>query len=183
MRNKRLAAGSHLLPPHVVGAWSYGFRHYPHGPHPAGHSSRCPAGEWMSQIHRQSSCTAQMQISQFRNPIVPPDSGFASLFALQPVLAAAGLCPRQPRLPATGDCGARFGDFKNLANMAPPLSVPKEMGGVNAMLPLFHKTTKRKESIWSISRFIRYRKSRKFCIQMKIWSENSVAPVCCDASS
>ena len=58
-----------------------------------------------------------------------------------PILAAASLRPRQPRLSATGDCGTRLGDFKNLANMAPPLSVPK-MGGVNAMLAHFHKTTK-----------------------------------------
>ena len=65
-----------------------------------------------------------------------------------PILAAAGLRPRQPRLSATSDCGARLGDFKNLANMAPPLSVPK-MEGVNAMLAHFHKTTKQERRAYT----------------------------------
>ncbi len=58
-----------------------------------------------------------------------------------PILAAAGLRPRQPRLSATGDCGARLGDFKSLVNMTPPSSVPK-YGGSRFMLPLFRKYTK-----------------------------------------
>ena len=143
MRNKRLAAGPHLLPPHVTGAWSYGSLHYPHGPNPVGHNSRCLAGNWMLQIHSKSPCTAQMQVNLFCCSWFPLDSGLTPHFALQPILATAGLCPRQPRLSAAGDCGARIGDFKSLVNMIPPSSVPK-YGGSRFMLPLFHKNTKHK---------------------------------------
>ena len=142
MRNKRLAAGFHLLPLHVSGAWSYGaYSHYPHGPYPSGHNSRCLDGERMSQIHSESPCTAQMCFKIFRRSLSPAGLSLAPNNVAQPVLAAAGLCPRQPRLSATGDCGARIGDFKSLVNMTPPSSVPK-YGGSRFMLPLFRKYTK-----------------------------------------
>lgn len=140
MRNKRLVAGSHLLPPHVTGAWSYGFySHYPHGPYPVGHNSRCLAGERLSCSSSLNLPAPQMQAIHFCCSCFPPDSGLAPLFGLQPILAATGLRPRQPRLPATGDCGTRFGDFKNLANMAPPFSVPKKWG---ESTPCYHISTK-----------------------------------------
>ena len=142
MRNKRLAAGSHLLPPHVTGAWSYGFyRHYPHGPYPSEYNASYFAGEWMSQIHRKSSCTAQMCFKIFCRSLSPLGLSLAPNDVAQPVLAAASLRPRQPRLSATGDCGARLGDFKNLANMAPPLSVPKNGGSQRhvSTFPQIHK--------------------------------------------
>lgn len=145
MRNKRLAAGSHLLPPHVTGAWSYGFyRHYPHGPYPTRHNSGCSVGEWCHGF-RLATYTVQMQdhpSSLFSFPTgIEPGSAF---LYLQPILAAAGLRPRQPRLSAAGDCGARLGDFKNLANMAPPLSVPKNGGSQRhvSTFPQIHKARK-----------------------------------------
>lgn len=141
MRNKRLAAGSHLLPLHVSGVWSYGFRHYPHGPYPSEYNASYFVGEGMSQIHSESPCTAQMCFKIFRRSLSPTGLSLAPNSVAQPVLAAAGLCPLQPRLSATGDCGARIGDFKSLVNMTPPSSVPK-YGGSRFILPLFHKYTK-----------------------------------------
>ena len=146
MRNKGLAAGFHLLPLHVSGAWSYGaYSHYPHGPYPTRHNSRCSVGEGVSQIHSKSPCTAQMCSKLFRCSCFPMDSGLAPQSVAQPVLAAAGLRPRQPRLSTAGDCGARLGDFKNLANMAPPLSVPKYGGSQRhvSTFPQNHKAQRR----------------------------------------
>lgn len=138
MRNRRLAAGAHLLPLHVSGAWSYGFRHYPHGPEPVDASSSTPAGLWMSLVVPVTELKVQCLSTVKCRSLVPTDLGLAGKSDRHPILAAAGFRPRQPRLPAAGDCGARIGDFKSLVNMLPPFSVPRN-GGLRFMLPLFHK--------------------------------------------
>lgn len=138
MRNRRLAAGVHLLPLHVSGAWSYGLRHYPRGPEPADVSSSTPARHWMSLVVRVTELKAQHLSTVECCSLLPAESGLASQSVRCPILAATGLCPRQTRLPVAGDCGARSGDFKILVNMLPPFSVPRN-GGLGFMLPLFHK--------------------------------------------
>lgn len=128
MRNRRLAAGVHLLPRHVSGAWSYGLRHYPRGPEPADVSSSTPARHWMSLVVRVTELKAQHLSTVECCSLLPAESGLASQSARCPVLVAAGLFPCQPRMPAAGDCGARSGDFKILVNMLPPFSVPRNGG-------------------------------------------------------
>ena len=72
MRNKRLTAGSHLLPPHVMGAWSYGFySHYPRGPYPSRHNASCSGGEWMSCSSSLNLPAPQMCFKIFRRSLSP----------------------------------------------------------------------------------------------------------------
>lgn len=138
MKNRRLAAGAHLLPLHVSGAWSYGLRHYPHGPEPADVNSSTPVSSWMSLVVPFTELKVQHLSTEAYRSLVPTDLGLAGKSDRHPILAAAGLRPRQPCLSVAGDCGARIGDFKILVNMLPPFSVPRN-GGLRSMLPLFHK--------------------------------------------
>ena len=145
MRNKRVAAGIHLLRLHVSGAWSYGSLHYPHGPCQAMQCARYIVLERLSPVvflvsfpgaNASQSIFAVLLAQRLEASRQFPDR--------QPVLAAAGLRPRQPRSSTTSDCGARIGDFKSLANMTPPSSVPK-YGGSRFMLAHFHKSTKQRK--------------------------------------
>lgn len=147
MRNKKVAAGNHLLLLSCSGAWSYGFRHYPHGPFQAMQCARYIVLERLSPMALFINFSGANASQSILAVLLAQRLGASRQFPdRQPVLAAAGLRPRQPRLSATSDCGARIGDFKSLANMTPPSSVPK-YGGSRFMLPHFHKSTNQVKEI------------------------------------
>ena len=140
MRNKKVAAGNHLLLLSCSGAWSYGFRHYPRGPYPSRHNASCLGGEWMSCGSSYDLPATQMCSKLFHCSCFPMDSGLAKQSVAHSDFGRCRSSSPSTTLIRNWRLRGKNRGLQKLGQHDTSFFRP-DNGGSRFMLPHFHKST------------------------------------------